>query len=172
MEEEIINKVAQSSLVVFDLEDYFPAEEAVVVDISQWLYEGFVLKEKEFRAALKEVDFTVYQNKLVALTCSTDAILPSWAFMLVSSYLQPFAKQVNQGSLTDLYLAFYQNLINTIDFSVYQDQPVIIKGCSKKAIPEEAYVMATQKMMHHARSIMFGEACSAVPIYKRKKIEN
>lgn len=169
MEDEIINKVAQSSLVVFDLEDYFPAQQAVVLDISQWLHEGFVLKEKEFRAALKDVDFSVYQNKLVALTCSTDAILPSWAFMLVSSYLQPVAKQVNQGSLTDLYIAFYQELINTTDFSVYQDQPVIIKGCSKKAIPEEAYVMATQKMMQYARSIMFGEACSAVPIYKRKK---
>lgn len=169
MEDEIINKVAQSSLVVFDLEDYFPDQEAVVIDISQWLHEGFVLKEKEFRAALKDVDFSIYQNKLVALTCSTDAILPSWAFMLVSSYLQPVAKQVNQGSLTDLYIAFYHKLINTTDFSVYQDQPVIIKGCSKKAIPEEAYVMATQKMMQYARSIMFGEACSAVPIYKRKK---
>jgi len=169
MEEEIINKVAQSSLVVFDLGDYYPTESRELLDISQWLYEGFILKEKEFRAALKEVNWNFYQDKLVAITCSTDAILPSWAFMLVSSYLQPYAKIVVQGNFHQLDLAVYQKKITNLDFSVYQDKPVIIKGCAKKIIPEEAYVMATQKMMNYARSIMFGEACSAVPIYKRKK---
>lgn len=169
MTNEIVNKVAQSSLVVFDLEDYYPEQQAVVLDIAQWLHQGFILKEKEFRTALKDFDFSIYNKKLVALTCTTDAILPSWAFMLVTVYIQPYAQMVNQGSVNDLYIAYYQQLINTIDFSIYQDQPVIIKGCSKKAIPEEAYVMATQKMMQYARSIMFGEACSAVPIYKRKK---
>lgn len=169
MEEEIVNKIAQSSLIVFDLEDYFPTEERVNIDISQWLYEGFVLKEKEFRAALKTVDWSFYQNQLVAITCSTDAILPSWAFMLVSSYLQPYAKMIVQGDFHQLDIAFYQKKIISLDFSEYQDKPVIIKGCAKKPIPEEAYVMATQKMMDYARSIMFGEACSAVPIYKRKK---
>ena len=169
MEEEIINKVAQSSLVVFDLEDYYPTEPRVVLDISQWLHGGFILKEKEFRAALKETDWSVYENQLVALTCTTDAILPSWAFMLVSSYLQPYAKFVAQGDLHALDIAYYQNKIAILDFSEYKDQPVIIKGCARKPIPEEAYVMATQKMMHYARSIMFGEACSAVPIYKRKR---
>lgn len=169
MTNEIVNKVAQSSLVVFDLEDYYPEQQAVVLDIAQWLHQGFILKEKEFRTALKDFDFSIYNNKLVALTCSTDAILPSWAFMLVTVYVQPFAQMINQGTTNDLYIAYYQQFINTIDFSIYQDQPVIIKGCSKKAIPEEAYVMATQKMMQYARSIMFGEACSAVPIYKRKK---
>ncbi|WKW45939.1 DUF2480 family protein [Myroides sp. JBRI-B21084] len=169
MTNEIVNKVAQSSLVVFDLEDYYPEQEAVVLDISQWLFQGFILKEKEFRAALQNFDFSIYNNKLIALTCTTDAILPSWAFMLVTVYVQPYAQMVNQGSVNDLYIAYYQQLINTIDFSIYQDQPVIIKGCSKKAIPEEAYVMATKKMMLYARSVMFGEACSAVPIYKRKK---
>src|SRR5690606_39279104 len=104
MEEEIINKVAQSSLVVFDLEDYYPTESRELLDISQWLYEGFILKEKEFRAALKEVNWNFYQDKLVAITCSTDAILPSWAFMLVSSYLQPYAKIVVQGNLHQLDL--------------------------------------------------------------------
>ncbi len=168
MEEEIINKVAQSSLVIFDLEDYYPQEKPVVLDISQWLFQGFILKEKEFRDALKNFDFTIYQDKLVAITCTTDAILPSWAFMLVSSYVQPFAKMVVQGSADQLILTYYQQLIDKLDFSVYDNQPVIIKGCSKKPIPEEGYVMATQKMMNHARSIMFGEACSAVPIFKRK----
>lgn len=169
MEDEIINKVAQSSLVVFDLEDYYPREKRMVLDISQWLHEGFILKEKEFRAALRAFDWDEYQNKLVAITCTTDAILPSWAFMLVSSYLQPIAKMVVQGSLHDLDVLYYQIIIDNLDFTCYQDQPVIIKGCAKKAIPEEGYVMATQKMMNYARSIMFGEACSAVPIFKRRK---
>lgn len=169
MEEEIINKVAQSSLVVFDLEDYYPTESRVLLDISQWLYEGFVLREKEFRTALKDTDWSIYQNQLVALTCTTDAILPSWAFMLVSSYLQPYAKMVVQGNLHQLDIAYYQNIIANLEFSEYENKPVIIKGCSNHPIPEEAYVMATQKMINYARSIMFGEACSAVPIYKRKK---
>ena len=168
MADEIINKVAQSSLMVFDLEDYYPKNERVILDISQWLHAGFILKEKEFREALKHFDFEIYKDKLVALTCSTDAILPSWAFMLVSSYLQPLAQKVVQGSLHQLDLTFYEEVIANLDFSIYDNKPVIIKGCSKKPIPEEAYVMVTQKMMHFARSIMFGEACSAVPIFKKK----
>lgn len=168
MAEEIINKVAQSSLMVFDLEDYYPKNERVILDISQWLHGGFILKEKEFRVFLKNFDFEIYKNKLVALNCSTDAILPSWAFMLVSSYLQPIAQKVVQGSLHQLDLAFYEEVIANLDFSIYDNKPVIIKGCSKKPIPEEAYVMATQIMMNYARSIMFGEACSAVPIFKKK----
>lgn len=168
MAEEIVNKVAQSSLIVFDLEDYYPTNKRVVLDISQWLHGGFILKEKEFRESLKKFDFEVYRDKLVALTCSTDAILPSWAFMLVSSYLQSVAQKVVQGTLHQLDLTFYEEVITNLDFSSYENKPVIIKGCSKKPIPEEAYVMATQKMMNYARSIMFGEACSAVPIFKKK----
>jgi hypothetical protein len=169
MEGEIVNKVANSSLVVFDLEDYYPTEKRVLIDISQWLYEGFILKEKDFRAALIDHDWSIYQDQYVAISCTSDAILPSWAFMLVASYVQPYAKLVVQGDLNQLDLVYYQKVINDLDFTSYQDKPVIIKGCSKKPIPEEGYVMATQKMMNYARSIMFGEACSAVPIFKRKK---
>lgn len=169
MEGEIINKVAQSSLMIFDLEDYYPEANRVTVDISKWLYEGILLKEKDFRLQLSQTDWSIYQDSLVALTCSTDAILPSWAFMLVTSYVEPYAKMIVQGDLHQLDLAYFQNIIHTLDFEIYNNQPVIIKGCAKKPIPEEAYVMATQKMMKHARSIMFGEACSAVPIYKKKK---
>lgn len=169
MEGEIVNKVANSSLVVFDLEDYYPTEKRVLIDISQWLYEGFILKEKYFRAALIDHDWSIYQDQYVAISCTSDAILPSWAFMLVASYVQPYAKLVVQGDLNQLDLVYYQKVINDLDFTSYQDKPVIIKGCSKKPIPEEGYVMATQKMMNYARSIMFGEACSAVPIFKRKK---
>ena len=166
--EEIVNKVANSSLEVFDLEDYYPKQELVTLDIAQFLFEGFLLKEKEFRAQLKSFDWNQFQDKYVALYCSTDAILPAWAFMLTASNLNSVALKVVQGDVSKLKNAIYQDVISNIDFSFYQDKPVIIKGCSKKPIPEEAYVMAIQKMQQVARSIMFGEACSAVPIYKRK----
>ncbi|MBQ0116414.1 MAG: DUF2480 family protein [Flavobacterium sp.] len=168
--EEIVNKVANSALKVFDLEDYFPKQPIKTLDISHWLLEGIVLREKEFRAALKDFDWTPYQGSLVAMYCSTDAILPAWAFMLVSSYLQPVALEVTQGNKETLLLNYYNKTIQALDFEMYRDQPVIVKGCSKQPIPEQVYVMATQKMMNYARSIMFGEACSAVPIFKRQKI--
>lgn len=166
--EEIINKVANSSLEVFDLEDYYPKENLVSFDIAQFLFEGFLLKEKEFRAQLKDFNWDSFKDTYVALNCSTDAILPAWAYMLVTTYLQPVTKKVVQGSVEQLKQAIYQDIIKSVDFTFYDDKPVIIKGCSKKPIPEEAYVMAMQEMMKHAKSIMFGEACSAVPMYKRK----
>lgn len=168
MKDEIVNKVANSALKIFDLEDYYPNNPRMELDISQWLFHGFVLKEKEFRAALKDFDWSVYKDAYVALSCSTDAILPSWAFMLVSSYLEPFAVKVFLGDLEHLESSIYQDLLNELDYSEYENLPVIIKGCAKKPIPDEAYILATRKLMPYARSIMFGEACSAVPIFKRK----
>lgn len=168
MKDEIVNKVANSALKIFDLEDYYPDNPRMELDISQWLFHGFVLKEKEFRAALKDFDWSVYKDAYVALSCSTDAILPSWAFMLVSSYLEPFAVKVFLGDLEHLESSIYQDLLNELDYSEYENLPVIIKGCAKKPIPDEAYILATRKLMPYARSIMFGEACSAVPIFKRK----
>lgn len=169
MEKEIINRVANSKLKVFDLEDYYPKEPIEIIDISQWLFEGFLLKEKEFRAALLEEDWTKYTDKIVALQCSTDAIIPSWAMLLVASYLAPYTTFVFQGSKDETLIAYYQNTIDSLDFSEYQDQPVIIKGCAKKPVPEQLYVVVINKMITFARSIMFGEACSAVPIHKKKK---
>lgn len=168
MDGEIVNKVANSALKVFDLEDYYPENPRMKLDISQWLFHGFVLKEKEFRATLKDFDWAIFKDAYVALSCSTDAILPSWAFMLVSSYLQPFAKKVFLGDLNHLEASIYQDILNDIDYSIYDNLPVIIKGCAKKPIPDEAYIIATRKLMPYARSIMFGEACSAVPIFKKK----
>lgn len=168
MKDEIVNKVANSALKIFDLEDYYPNNPRMELDVSQWLFHGFVLKEKEFRAALKDFDWSVYKDAYVALSCSTDAILPSWAFMLVSSYLEPFAVKVFLGDLEHLESSIYQDLLNELDYSEYENLPVIIKGCAKKPIPDEAYILATRKLMPYARSIMFGEACSAVPIFKRK----
>jgi hypothetical protein len=167
--DEIINKVANSTLEVFDLEDYYPNGTRTQIDISQWLFEGFLLKEKDFREALKNHDWSQYQNHYVAIYCSTDAIIPAWATILVTVYLTPYAYKVVQGNLTDLETALYQEIILSLDFTKYQDKPVILKGCSKKPVPESAYIMAIQKLQPFAKSIMYGEACSAVPLYKKGK---
>ena len=167
--DEIVNKVANSVLEVFDLEDYYPSGIRTQLDISQWLLEGFLLKEKDFREALKNHDWSKFQNHFVAIHCSTDAIIPAWASILVTVYLSPFAKKVVFGNLTDLETSLYQEILSTLDYSKYQDKPIILKGCSKKPVPESAYIMAIQKLQPFAKSIMYGEACSAVPLYKKSK---
>ncbi|MGC4040866.1 MAG: DUF2480 family protein [Flavobacterium sp.] len=169
MQDEIINKVANSALEVFDLEDYYPNGIRTQIDISQWLYEGFLLKEKDFRDALKNHDWQQYQNHYVAINCSTDAIIPAWATILVTVYLAPFAKKIITGNLSDLDTALYQEILPTLDYSQYQDKPVILKGCSRKPVPENAYIIAIQKLQAVAKSIMYGEACSAVPLFKKAK---
>ncbi|MEO2050518.1 MAG: DUF2480 family protein [Allomuricauda sp.] len=169
MEMEIVNRVAQSQLMTFDLEDYYPKGERRVLDIKDWLYEGLILREKEFRAHVEAQDWTAYQDVNVALTCSSDAIIPGWAYMLVTSKLLPYAKKVVVGSLEDLETALYQTLLENLDVSEFTDKPVIIKGCSNKPVPENAYLMAMAKLQPIAKSVMYGEACSSVPLYKRKK---
>lgn len=166
--DQIINKVAQSTLQVFDLEDYFPKEQILTLDISQFLHEGFILKEKEFREQLKNFNWKQFQNKYVAISCNTDAILPAWAFALVSSHLFSYSIFSNQGSVKELLISIYTKKLEFVDFSIYKDIPVILKGCSAKPVPQEIYVLSTQKLIPFAKSIMFGEACSAVPLYKRK----
>ena len=167
--DEIINKVANSSLEVFDLEDYYPSGIRTQIDISQWLYEGFLLKEKDFREALKNHDWSQYQNHLVAIHCSTDAILPAWASILVTTYVSPFAKKVVLGTINDLETALYQEILSKIDYIQYQNKPIILKGCSKKPVPESAYIIAIQELQKVAKSVMYGEACSAVPLFKKTK---
>lgn len=168
MPEEIINKVANSVLEVFDLEDYYPKEIRTQIDISQWLYEGFLLREKDFREVLKNHDWSQYKDHLVAINCSTDAIIPAWASILVTVYVSPFAKKVVLGNLSDLDVLLYQEILSEINYSIYQNKPIILKGCSKKPVPESAYIIAIQKLQRVAKSIMYGEACSAVPLYKKK----
>jgi hypothetical protein len=167
--DEIVNKVTNSVLEVFDLEDYYPSGIRTQLDISQWLLDGFLLKEKDFREALKNHDWSQFQNHFVAIHCSTDAIIPAWASILVTVYLSPFAKKVVVGNLTDLETSLYQEILPTLDYSKYQDKPIILKGCSKKPVPESAYIIAIQKLQPFAKSIMYGEACSAVPLYKKSK---
>jgi hypothetical protein len=166
--DEIINKVSNSVLKVFDLEDYYPKGVRTQIDVSQWLYDGFLLKEKDFREALKNHDWSQYQDDLVAIQCTTDAIIPAWAIILVTVHVAPFAKRVVTGNLFTLDSLLYQEILSAIDFSIYKDKPVILKGCSKKPVPESAYVFATQQLQKVAKSIMYGEACSAVPLFKKK----
>lgn len=166
---EIINKVANSTLEVFDLEDYYPKGIRAQIDISHWLLEGFLLKEKDFREHLKNHDWSQYQDQYVAINCSTDAIVPAWASILVAIQLAPFAKKIVNGNIEDLDSSLYEELLSKIDYSVYDNKAVIIKGCSKKPVPMRAYILAAHYLRPFARSIMYGEACSAVPLYKSAK---
>jgi len=167
--DEIINKVANSALEVFDLEEYYPSGIRTEIDIAQWLEEGFLLKEKDFREALKNHDWSQYQNHYVAIFCSTEAIVPAWATILVTVYLQPFAKKIILGKKDEIDTLLYLEILNQMDYSIYLNKPVILKGCSKKPVPESAYVLAVQHLQLFAKSIMFGEACSAVPLFKKGK---
>lgn len=167
--DEIINKVANSALEVFDLEEYYPSGIRTEINIAQWLEEGFLLKEKDFREALKNHDWSQYQNHYVAIFCSTEAIVPAWATILVTVYLQPFAKKIILGKKDEIDTLLYLEILNQIDYSIYLNKPVILKGCSKKPVPESAYVLAVQHLQLFAKSIMFGEACSAVPLFKKGK---
>lgn len=169
MEEEIINRVAQSALEVFDLEDYYPEGVRTQIDISQWLHEGLLLKEKDFRATLSSHDWSQYKDHFVAVYCSPEIIIPTWAPILVTGHLAPFTKKVIWGSLEDLETSLYQEILPEIDFSNYENKPVILKGCSKKPVPLGAYLMAMQFLQPLVKSVMYGEACSAVPLYKRNK---
>ncbi|WP_121666861.1 DUF2480 family protein [Mesonia aquimarina] len=169
MPEEIVNRVANSKLKTFNLEDHYPKGERILFDLKDWLYEGFVLREKEFRQAVKDHNWSVYQDNFVALTCSSDAIVPVWAFMLITAELEPYAKKVVLGNLTGLESSIYQEIINQLDVSEFQGLPVIVKGCSNKPVPDNAYIQIIQKLQPVVKSLMFGEACSSVPLYKKPK---
>jgi len=167
MKEEIINRVAKSPLQIFDLEDYYPQGKYIGIDISVWLWEGMILREKEFRDSLKEHNWEQYQDAYIYLYCSTDAIIPGWAYSLVTMHLVGIARKVAVGSQDDLNTILYSEILEKIDYSVYEDKPVLIKGCANKPVPENALLMACQKLQPIAKSIMFGEACSTVPLYKK-----
>lgn len=164
----IVNRVAESKLITFNLEDYYPKGQRVVLDIKGWLYEGIILREKEFRTFLEAHDWSQYQDNYVVMTCSTDAIVPGWAYMLLTTKLQPFAKKIVQGTLEDMETSLYQTIIENLDISAYQDKLVIIKGCSNKPVPPNAYLFITERLQTIAKSVMYGEACSSVPLFKRK----
>ncbi|WP_299098361.1 DUF2480 family protein [uncultured Winogradskyella sp.] len=169
MKGEIINRVTNSKLKVIDLEDYYPEGRRILFDIKDWLLEGLVLREKDFRVFVAEHNWSQYQDCFVALHCSTDAIVPDWAYMLISIELQSYAKLSLIGSLSDLETVLYNDIISKLDLSIYNNLPVIIKGCSHKPVPSNALILLTQKLKPIAKSIMFGEACSSVPLFKKSK---
>jgi hypothetical protein len=170
MNETFVNKVAESGIITINLEDYYPNDEVLVFDMKDYLFMGLILKEKDFRETLKTLDTSIYDNKIVALTCSADAVIPMWAYMLVASLLQPIAKEIIYGN----ELAVKENIllrsINALSINNYVDARVVIKGCGDLPIAEAAYVAITNKLRPVAKSIMYGEPCSTVPVYKKPKV--
>ncbi|CAL2108146.1 conserved hypothetical protein [Tenacibaculum sp. 190524A02b] len=168
MADEIINRVANSKLVTIDLEDFYLKGNRLVFDIKEWLFEGLILREKDFREEVKNHDWSQYQDSYIALTCSTDAIIPSWAYLLITAEMSIYAKKVIVGDLELLETVIYQEIIADLNVEEFKDKPVIIKGCANKPIPPSAYTLLIQKVKNTAKSLMFGEACSTVPLYKRR----
>ena len=166
-EETIVNKVANSSLINIDLEDYYPKGKRMQLDITEALFQGLLLKEKDFRKWVKEHSWEQYQDAYVAVHCSADAIVPVWAYMLVGSKLEPIAKKIAFGNLEDLETQVYAQVIEDLDVQQWEDKRLIIKGCGNLPVPRAAYLMMTNKLRPIAKSIMYGEACSTVPIYKK-----
>ncbi len=170
-EKPLVNRVASSGLITLNLEEYFPTAEVIVFDIKDYLFHELILKEKEFRTALKEHDWKQYEGKHLAIHCSTDAILPTWAFMLITTYAQPFAKSITQGNLDTFYATYYLEVLSGIDVKQYEDQRIVIKGCSNKPVPVAAYMELVRLLRPYAKSIMYGEPCSTVPIFKKPRLK-
>jgi len=165
----LVNRIANSGIKVLNLEEYYPIASTVEFDLKPYLFKELILKEKDFRTALKELDWTQYADKIVLVFNSNDAIIPVWAYMLVSSYLEGVAKEIFQGSKTEHLKYHYGQVINNLDASEYAESRVVIKGCSNKPVPPSAYAAVTAKLKPFAQSIMYGEPCSTVPIFKRPR---
>lgn len=165
----LVNRVANSGLITINLEDFFPAKDLVVFDLKDYLFMEMILKEKDFREALQNHDWNNYQDKIVVIECNADAIIPVWAYMLVASYAEPHAAQIFQGSADTFYQVAFQQALDQIDASQYEDKRIVIKGCSNKPVPSSAYVELTRKLRPYAKSIMYGEPCSTVPIFKKPR---
>lgn len=168
MSEEIINKVAGSGLLTLDLADWFPKEEIVLFDLKPHLFMEAILKEKEFRASLQNIDWTSYQDKIVAVTCTADAIIPLWAYMLVAVNLEPVAAAIVMGDRETALQQVFLSRIDSIDKEDYADKRVIVKGCGDLPVGAYAYMEIARRLRPVVKSIMYGEACSNVPVYKKK----
>ena len=168
IQEKIVNKVAASGLVTVDLADYAPQAERVVYDIKVNLFHGLILKEKDFRDFVKNHDWSQYEGKYVAITCTTDAIIPTWAYMLLANRLQPYAREIVFGDENTLETVLFERILDDIDYEQFRDQRVVVKGCGDIPVPESAFVKFTAKLSEKALSIMYGEPCSTVPVFKRK----
>jgi hypothetical protein len=169
MNEPIVNKVAESGLISLDLETYYPKGETAVFDMKDHLFMGLILKEKEFREALKNLDWEKYRDKDVAITCTADAIIPVWAYMLVASYLQPLAKEMVMGDEKELHKTLFLKRLSQINLNEFTGQRIVIKGCGETPIDDFAYMEITKLLRPVAKSIMYGEPCSTVPVFKKNK---
>ena len=169
MADTIFNRVAESKLITFDLEKLYQIGDRITIDLSQWLDKGIILREKEFRFKLKQHNWKAYRNQFVAIYCSTDAVLPAWASLLVTTYLQPYAKKIVMGTLVDLETHLFNEEIKKINISSFKDKAVIIKGCTDKKVPEDSYVQLISRLQPVVKSLFYGEACSSVPLFKKKK---
>ena len=168
MDKPFVNKVAESGLITIDLETYLPKGQTAVFDLKEHLFMGMILKEKDFREALKNLDWSVYQDKNIALTCSVDAIIPVWAWMLAATYLQPVAKEVVMGDEKELQKTLFLKNIDAIDVKEFEDKRVVIKGCGETPIGDYVYMEVTKVLRPVVKSIMYGEPCSTVPVYKKR----
>jgi hypothetical protein len=163
---EIVNKVAESGLITLDLETFYPQEEILSFDLKDHLFMGLILKEKDFRASLQSFDWSVYQGKAVALFCSADAIIPLWAYMLVTSYLNPIAKRVLSGTQEEARKQLFIENIRALDPAQFSGSRVVVKGCGDIEISEYAFIEITSILQPVVKSLMYGEPCSTVPVYK------
>jgi hypothetical protein len=169
MDDRIVNKVAESGLISLDLEQWYPKEPIAVFDIKDHLFMGMIVKEKDFRESLKKTDWSIYKEKAVAVTCSADAIIPVWAYMLVTSYLQPVCSELYMGTEQELLKHLFLRNIEAADLSTYNDQRVIVKGCGDTPIGEFAYMAISKRLLPHVKTLMYGEPCSTVPVYKKPR---
>lgn len=167
MEEDIINKVAESGIITINLEDFFPKEDIVIFDLKPLLFRELILKEKEFRETLKNSDWSIYTEKVVGVTNTAEAIIPMWAYMLVASYIQPYAKTILFGNEDYVKHSLLIKNIESIEIEEYKEKRIVIKGCGDIALPEAAYIAITNKLRPVVKSLMFGEPCSTVPVYKK-----
>lgn len=168
VQETIVNKVAQSGLVTIDLAAFAPVGERIIYDIKDNLFHGLILKEKDFREFVKSHNWQQYEGKYVGITCTADAIIPTWAYMLLANRMEPYAKEVVFGDLAMIETLLYERTLNQLDMEKYRDQRVVVKGCGDIQIPESAFVKFTAMLSRVAKSIMYGEPCSTVPVFKRK----
>ena len=169
-EDKLVNRVADSGLITFDLEELYPKEDRATFDLKDYLFMGLILKEKDFREALKNIDWEKFRSKNVAVFCSADAIIPVWAYMLAGVYLEPVASRFFFCKEYELDEKIFKEELEKIDIAQYKDQRIIIKGCSDKPVPVSAYLEITRKLRPIAKSLMYGEACSNVPLYKQKVV--
>jgi hypothetical protein len=172
MSEEIFNKISQSELQTLDLEQFYPEEKIEIFDLKPFLFMELILKEKDFRATLRDIDWSVYANKYIGVFCSAEAVIPVWAFMLVTSYLQPFAREIFMGDESAVIRQLITNRIHRLDSEIYRDKRIVVKGCGDKQIGEFAYLEITKLLRPVVKSIFYGEPCSTVPVYKAPAIKS